>query len=114
MNPGRGLRGLPKQMWLLAAAVFVNRAGMMVLPFLVLYVNKTLGFSPKEAGLVLTFYGISALITAPIADKLSDRFGPMCIMRCSLVMSGVLLLLLPLFHSYRFIALAVIVWTAIG
>lgn len=101
-------------MWLLAAAVFVNRAGMMVLPFLVLYVNRTLGFSPKEAGLVLTFYGISALITAPIAGKLSDRFGPMFIMRCSLVMSGVLLLLLPLFHAYLFIALAVIIWGAIS
>ncbi len=101
-------------MWLMSFAVFVNRAGMMVLPFLVLYLNRTLGFDAKHAGLVLTAYGISALVTAPFAGKLSDRFGPLQVMRWSLGISGMLLFLLPLAHHYAVIVAAVVVWSAIS
>lgn len=114
INPWRGLRGLPKQMWLHALSVLINRSGMMVLPFLVLYVHQTLGFSAKEAGLALTCYGLAALATAPLAGKLSDRVGPLRLMRASLVLSGVLLVIFPLAQTYGAIILAVIVWASVS
>src|ERR1700738_2350208 len=40
LNPWRGLGGLPREIWLLFATNLVNRAGMMVLPFLVLYLTR--------------------------------------------------------------------------
>ena len=63
MNPWRGLKNLPHEIWILFAATLVNRAGTMVLPFLVLYITQTLGISPGRAALALTVYGIAALIT---------------------------------------------------
>lgn len=41
-NPYRGLRGLPSDVWIIFATTLVNRAGMMALPFLVLYLTKLL------------------------------------------------------------------------
>ena len=42
--------GLPRQVWVLAACLFVNRLGMMVLPFLELYLTGELGFGVEAAG----------------------------------------------------------------
>jgi predicted MFS family arabinose efflux permease len=95
MNPWRGLRDLPKEIWILAAATLVNRAGTMVLPFLVLYLTRTLGITPAHAALALTVYGVAALLTMPVAGRLSDRVGPLVVMKASLLLSGVLLLLFP-------------------
>ncbi len=114
MNPWGGLRNLPKEMWLLALSVFINRSGMMVLPFLVLYLTRTLGCGAKEAGLVLTFYGLAALVTAPFAGKLSDRVRPLRVMKYSLLLCGVILLLLPLATQYVIIVIAIVVWSTIS
>lgn len=37
--------GLPRDVWLLAGAMLVNRAGTMVLPFLSLYLTRQLGLA---------------------------------------------------------------------
>jgi MFS family permease len=100
MNPWRGLKDLPREVWLLSAATLVNRAGTMVLPFLVLYLTRTLGITPAHAALSLTVYGIAALITMPVAGRLTDRLGPLAVIKASLFLSGVLLFLFPLAHSF--------------
>jgi MFS family permease len=100
MNPWRGLKNLPREVWLLAAATLVNRAGTMVLPFLVLYLTRTLGITPAHAALSLTVYGIGALITMPIAGRLTDIIGPVTVIKASLFLSGILLFLFPLAHSF--------------
>ncbi len=100
MNPWRGLKDLPREVWLLSAATLVNRAGTMVLPFLVLYLTRTLGITPAHAALSLTVYGIAALITMPIAGRLTDIVGPIAVIKTSLFLSGVLLFLFPLAHSF--------------
>jgi len=100
MNPWRGLKDLPREVWLLAAATLVNRAGTMVLPFLVLYLTRTLGITPAHAALSLTVYGLAALITMPVAGRLTDAVGPVAVIKASLFLSGVLLFLFPLAHSF--------------
>jgi MFS family permease len=100
MNPWRGLKDLPREVWLLSAATLVNRAGTMVLPFLVLYLTRTLGITPAHAALSLTVYGIAALITMPVAGRLTDIVGPLAVIKTSLFLSGVLLFLFPLAHSF--------------
>jgi MFS family permease len=103
MNPWRGLKNLPREVWLLAAATLVNRAGTMVLPFLVLYLTRTLGITPAHAALSLTVYGIAALITMPLAGRLTDIVGPVTVIKASLFLSGILLFLFPLAHSFAMI-----------
>src|SRR5260370_7743409 len=100
MNPWRGLKNLPRGIWILCAATLVNRAGTMVLPFLVLYLTRTLAIPPARAALALTVYGLAALLTNPIAGRLTDRIGPLAVMKGSLFLSGLVLFLFPLAHSF--------------
>src|SRR6202795_3451140 len=105
MNPWRGLKNLPREMWILSAATLVNRSGTMVLAFLVLYVTHTLGVTPARAALALMVYGVAALLAMPLAGILSDRVGPLPIMKASLFLTGILLLLFPIAKSYGAILL---------
>src|ERR1700723_481135 len=100
MNPWRGLRQLPREIWILFAATLVNRCGTMVLPFLVLYLTRELKISASHAALALTVYGIAALLTMPVSGWLTDRVGSLFVMRGSLLLSGFMLFLFPLAHHF--------------
>jgi MFS family permease len=112
LNPWRGLSGLPREIWLLFATNLINRAGMMVLPFLVLYLTRELGFSLSRAGFVFAVYGATAILAGPIAGKLSDRIGALPIMRASLISSGTALLVFPFAKSYSAVIAITMVWAA--
>ncbi|HSP06976.1 MAG TPA: MFS transporter, partial [Acidobacteriota bacterium] len=107
MNPWKGLQGLPREIWILFAATLTNRAGTMVLPFLVLYLTDSLGFSAGHAGFILAVYGIGALISAPLSGWLCDRYGGYRIMRESLLLTGLVLILIPLFKTFAAVTVAV-------
>ncbi len=111
-NPWRGLGGLPREIWLLFTANLVNRAGMMVLPMLLIYLTKELGFTPARAGFVFSVYGITAIIVGPFAGRLPDRVGPLPLMRLSLVLSGVLILFDPLARTYPQVLAITCIWAA--
>jgi MFS family permease len=113
-NPYRGLRGLPAEVWIIAATTLVNRAGMMALPFLVLYLTRHLHISASLAGLTVSAYGLGGLLTASYAGRLADRVGPFTVMRWSLGLSGTLLLLIPLAKSFAVIVALVFVWAVIA
>ena len=100
MNPWRGLRRLPREIWILFAATLVNRSGTMVLPFLVLYLTRELRISASHAAIALTVYGIAALLTMPVSGWLTDRVGSLFVMRGSLLLSGIVLFLFPLAHHF--------------
>ena len=110
LNPWRGLGGLPREVWLLFATNLINRAGMMVLPFLVLYLTRQLGFSLARAGSMLAIYGASAIVFGPIGGRLSDRIGALPVMRASLISSGSVLLLFPLAKSFAAVACMTVLW----
>jgi len=112
-NPWRGLAGLPARLWLLFAATLVNRAGTMVLPFLVLYLTRARGFSATAAGAMLGLYGIAAIAASPIAGRLADRFGPPPVMVGGLVIAGAMLLVYPLARGAGAVALATLAF-AVG
>jgi predicted MFS family arabinose efflux permease len=110
MNPWRGLGGLPREVWLLFATNLINRAGMMVLPFLVLYLTRERGFSLSRAGSILAVYGASAIVFGPIGGRLSDRIGALPVMRFSLISSGIVLLLFPLARSFAAVTAITVLW----
>jgi MFS family permease len=114
MNPWRGLKGLPSEIWILFAATLINRAGTMALPFLVLYLTEGLGVAASRAGLVLAFYGVGSLVTAPLAGRLSDRVGPLRIMKLSLIISGALLMVFPLARDYYALLAITTLWAVIS
>ena len=113
-NPWAGLRGLPRQAWLVCVASLVNRTGTMVLPFLVLYLTRELGLSPRAAGLGLAVYGVGSLITTPLAGRLCDRVGALRIMRFSLLVSGLVLFFLPLARGLSSVLAATFLWSVVS
>jgi MFS family permease len=108
LNPWKGIGGLPRDLWLICAAVLINRCGTMVLPFLVLYLTGSEGFSVGEAGFTVTLYGLGSLVTSPVAGALCDRIGALRVMRASLLMSGTVMSLLPMVHGRLPIMAAVV------
>ncbi len=112
-NPWRGLAGLPGRLWVLFAASLVNRAGTMVLPFLVLYLTRARGFSASAAGTMLGLYGIAAIAASPISGRLADRLGPLPVMVAGLVGAGLVLLVYPFAHGVAAVALATLAF-AVG
>jgi predicted MFS family arabinose efflux permease len=110
MNIWRSLKGLPRDLWILSAASLINRAGTMVLPFLVLYLTREQGWSAPRAGLALAVYGAGSIIAAPLAGRLSDKIGPLPIMRWSLIITGLLLLAYPFVSGFAGVIAITLVW----
>src|SRR3954469_5097868 len=68
--------GLSRELWLVQIGIFLNMLGYgAVLPFEVIYLHDARGFSLGVAGLVVGLVTGVALVTAPLAGPLIDRFG---------------------------------------
>jgi MFS family permease len=114
MNLWKSLRGLPGGLWVLAGAQLVNRAGSMILPFLVLYGTRERGFSSEEAGLLVTFFGLGTMMASPLSGRLADRFSPLAIMQASLVLGGALAIALPSARSFSAVAGGIFLWAVLS
>lgn len=68
------LRGLPRLAWVIYAGTFINRFGSFVLTFLVLVLVER-GFSPAQAGLAASAYGIGSMGAGIVGGQLADHFG---------------------------------------
>jgi MFS family permease len=113
MNPWHGISRLPKEIWVLCGTTLINRMGSMGLPFLVVYLINSQGYSATQAGLVFSIYGLAALAAAPFSGRLSDAIGPLRVMKLSLWLSGIVLILYPFAKSYSVVIIATICWSVI-
>lgn len=91
--------GLTRRMWLLAVVMLINRSGTMVLPFMTLYCRH-IGYSTKQAGYVVGFYGLGSMLGAFLGGRISDRFGFYYTQFFSLFCGGLLFITLGLMNSY--------------
>jgi MFS family permease len=68
--------GLSCELWLVVLGIFLNYVGYgAVLPFEIIYLHDGRGFSLGVAGLVVGLITGLAVVTAPFAGQLIDRFG---------------------------------------
>lgn len=114
MNPYKGLKDLPHDMWALFFTSLINRSGTMVIPFLALYLTKKIGVSPAEAGTALLVYGAAAFIAAPVTGKLSDKLGSLKIMKFALFGSGVIFFVYSFITNYYLILFASLILAAVN
>ncbi len=81
-------KGLSRDIWILSAVTFINRAGAMVLPFLTVYLNGALSFSLKETGWIVSCFGLGSILGTYAGGWLTDRFGYYKVQLWSLLLAG--------------------------
>jgi predicted MFS family arabinose efflux permease len=101
--------GLPRDVWLVSAALLINRAGTMVLPFLSLYFTVDRGLSITDAGALMALYGVGAVVGSYLGGWLADRIGALRTQHLSLLAGGAGFLWLVTLDDLRLIAPAVFV-----
>ncbi len=106
--------GLPKTIWLLSAAMFINRMGTMVFPYLSLYLTESLHFPLAQAGVVLGIYGLGALCGTLMGGFLTDRFGYQKIQILSLLFAGIMLLALMFLSNFISICIFIFIYTTLA
>lgn len=106
--------GLPRDLWILAGATLIDRAGTMALPFMVLYLTKGQGYSAEIAGIAPTLFGAGSFLAAPIGGRLSEKFGPLRIMKLALLLSGGMLVIFPLAQNLASILALTFFWAVVS
>jgi len=66
---------LPRLFWTLWVGVLVNRMGVVVVPFLGLYLTTQAGLSAEQAGVVVGAYGAGQIVASWLGGELADRIG---------------------------------------
>ncbi len=93
-------KGFSREIWILTLITFINRAGMMVLPFLSKYLKEDLHFSYSEVGWIMVSFGLGSMLGSWLGGKLTDKIGFYKIMVFSLFTSGVIFLCLQFITSF--------------
>lgn len=106
--------GLTRTVWLLSVATLINRAGTMVLPFLILWLIEERGFTTAGAGRVLAVYGLGGMAASYLGGWLCDRFGSLRVMTWSLTLTGGGFILLGRLESQAAILGAVLALSVFG
>lgn len=94
-------KGLSKEVWWLSLITLINRAGTMVIPFLSLYLIKSLNFSLSDVGWVMSAFGLGSVVGSWLGGKLTDKIGYYKVMVFSLISTGVLFIALQFLHTFE-------------
>ncbi|WP_370397873.1 MFS transporter [Tenacibaculum dicentrarchi] len=93
-------KGLSREVWWLALITLINRAGTMVIPFLSLYLIKSLNFTLKDVGWIMTFFGLGSVLGSWVGGKLTDKIGFYKVMKASLFLTGLLFIALQFVTTF--------------
>lgn len=97
---------MKSQIYLLYSAVFITIIGFgMVFPLLPVYA-QSLGATPTQIGLLAASFSITEFIVAPIAGRISDRFGRKPVLLTALIGTCAAFVLFGLAPSLSWLFLA--------
>ncbi len=93
-------KGLSNEVWWLSLITLINRAGTMVIPFLSLYLKKSLNFTFNDIGWVMSAFGLGSVIGSWLGGKLTDKIGYYKVMAFSLFTTGILFIALQFLNTF--------------
>jgi len=102
------LSGLPRPFWILFAGTLVNRTGGFALMFLAIYLTDVRGLTAAEAGLVVSAYGLGAMLAGPMGGAASDRVGRRSTLVVSLIAGGASMIVLGQVGARALLAIAAV------
>ena len=94
----------PRPFWALAVGTFVNRTGLVVLPFLALYLAGERGYSVPAATLAVSLYGAGAFLGGFVGGWASDRIGRRPVLLASLAGAALPVAALPFAPTFAAVA----------
>lgn len=93
-------KGLSQEVWWLALITLINRAGTMVIPFLSLYLTKSLNFTLSDVGWIMSAFGLGSVIGSWLGGRLTDKIGYYKVMVFSLITTGILFIALQFLTTF--------------
>jgi predicted MFS family arabinose efflux permease len=93
-------KGFSKEIWILAIITFINRAGVMVVPFLSKYLKENLHFSYSDVGWLMVCFGFGSFTGSWLGGKMADKVGFYKVMVFSLFTTGILFFILQYIKSF--------------
>lgn len=106
--------GFNPQVWYIALATLINRAGTMVIPFLSLYLTENMNFNLSQVGWIMSCFGVGSLIGSWLGGKLSDTIGFYPTMIGSLLATGIGFFLLQYIETFYAFCVAMILLMAVA
>ncbi|WP_162052025.1 MFS transporter [Pontibacter pamirensis] len=106
--------GLSKPAWMMSVVMLINRSGSMVTPFLSLYVTDMLGYNLREAGIILSIYGMGSVCGSFLGGWLTDKIGHFKVQFVSLTLGGSLYFLLLNLRQFEYLAAGVFILSLVN
>ncbi|WP_242927642.1 MFS transporter [Pontibacter vulgaris] len=106
--------GLSRQAWMMSLVMFINRSGAMVTPFLGVYLTEVLDYSLKEAGAILSIYGMGSVCGSFLGGWLTDKIGHFKVQCMSLLVGGSLYFLLLNLKQFEYLAAGVFILSLVN
>ncbi|KAA9333624.1 MFS transporter [Adhaeribacter soli] len=106
--------GLSQASWMLALIMFINRAGAMVVPFLSVYLTEAMGFKLKDAGIIMSIFGLGATCGAFLGGWLTDKIGHFKVQLGSLLLSSGMFLVMLQLKTFESIAIGIFVLSLVA
>ncbi len=106
--------GLSREVWILALVMLVNRTGAMLMPFLTIIMTEGRGFSLKEAGFMMSAFGLGSILGSWLGGKLTDRIGFYAVQTWSLVLTSAMFASLAFANSLIILTLGMFALSAIA
>lgn len=106
--------GIDKKVWILAAAMFINRCGSIVMLFLGVYLRQELHYSIPKTGVVMTMLGLGSLTGSLIGGALVDRLGYYKVLVSTITLSGLVLIIVSAVTNFYWMCALIFLFTATG
>ncbi|HEY7347596.1 MAG TPA: MFS transporter [Ktedonobacterales bacterium] len=108
------LGALPSTFWALWGGTFINRMGMLVLPFLTIYLTSARHLTADRVGLLAALPGVGGVIASVLMSVLADRVDRKQLLALTLLASAALLLFVPFLSSLLWLAAIVFAWSVVS
>lgn len=107
-------KGLSAETWYLSLVILINRSGTMVIPFMTMYATQKLHFSIEQAGFLMAFFGIGAIIGAFIGGKITDAAGFQSVQLFALFGGGIMFIAISFLTTYATLCVGVLLLSIIN
>lgn len=107
-------KGLKSEVWYLAVVQLINRAGLMVVPFMTLYLTKELDWTYANAGIATMFFGVGSLTGSLIGGYLSNKYDDLKIITIGLFFTGLAFFVMAFITDFYLLCFWIWLTSSIG